>query len=304
MNNPTPFQTNAGTDPTQTVSAGWRHRFLVTFLALVAGTSPALAFPPAPTFTIHGIARDPFGWALKSTDQGTVVIKRNGAVIVEAPIDDTSRPGENFRALLPMDTNAADPYRAGAQTAGVSFTIEVRFPTVTMLISSLTASQRTIGQPAGMLFVDFTVGVDSDGDGIPDAWEWWQLGEMGIGPGDPRWTLATLGTGDFDHDGTSDYVEYLAGTFAFLADDSLRLAIDGFAPDGSAQLRALVVVEKTYRIESSNDLQTWTTASVRVGAPGAVLTTNYAATDTREVAIYAPISGAPTERFYRLTLVR
>ncbi len=271
-------------------------------LALLAPN--ALAFPPAPSFTIHGTARDPYGWALKGVDQGTVVIKRNGAVIAEAKINEAERAGENFRALLPMDGNPADPYRAGAQSAGVLFTIEVRFPTATMLVSSLTASKRTIGQPAGMLFVDFTVGVDSDGDGIPDAWEWWQLSEFGIGPGDPRWSLTTLGAGDFDHDGTSDYLEYLAGTFAFLSEDSLRLTIEGIESDGTPRLRAFLVVEKTYRVEFSTDLATWTPTPVRVGSRGAALLTNFVATDTQDVPIYAPITGGVGNRFYRLTLLR
>ena len=281
-----------------------RGRFLALALALVCTAGSAFAFPPAPPFTIHGIARDSYGWALKATDAGTVVIRRNGAIIAEAPVNETARSGENFRALVAMDTNPADPYRTGAQTTGTLFSIEVRFPTVTMPVASLTADRRTVGQPGGSLFLDFSVGVDSDGDGIPDSWEWWQLSEFGIGPGDPRWSLATLGRGDFDGDGTSDYVEYLAGTFAFLTEDKLGLAIDGFAPDGSAQLHALLVVDKVYRIESSLDLQTWTTQTVRPGAPGAALANTFTVGDTREVPIYAPLSGDRSQRFYRLVLVR
>lgn len=279
---------------------GWWFGFgCLAFLA-----SNALAFPPAPPFTIHGIARDPYGWALKSVDQGKVVVKRNGVVIAEASIDETGRPGENFRALVSMDTNAADPYRAGAQITGVLFTIEVRFPGATMLVSSVTAGQRTVGQPGNTLFLDFTVGLDSDGDGIPDAWEWWQLSEFGIGPGDPRWSLTTLGTGDFDRDGTSDYLEYLAGTFAFLAEDSLRLKIEGIEADGSARLRAIIVLDKNYRVEFSSDLKTWAPASVRVGAPNAALMTTFMAADTADVPIYAPGTGQAANRFYRLHLIR
>jgi hypothetical protein len=271
------------------------------FSAVLAST--AFAFPPAPPFTIHGVARDPYGWALKAVDQGTVVIKRSGTIIAQAPIDE-SRPGENFRAVLSMDSNSADPYRTGAQTPGVSFTVEVKFPSQTMLVSSLKASQLSIGQPGGDLFIDFTIGADTDGDGIPDAWEWWQLGEMGIGPGDPRYSLTTLGSGDFDKDGTSDYDEYLAGTFAFLAQESLSLSIEDLEADGTARLRTLLVVDKSYRVEFSTDLQTWTPASIRVGALTATLSTNFSIPDTRQVPLYAPVAGSPDQRFYRLVLVR
>jgi hypothetical protein len=272
-------------------------------LGLVLG-SAAFGFPPAPPFTIHGIARDAYGWALKSVDQGTVLIKRNGTVIAQASIDETARSGENFRVQLSMDSNSADPYRTGAQTPGVSFTIEVKFPSQTLLVSSLAASQLSVGQPGGILFVDFTIGADTDGDGIPDTWEWWQLGEMGIHPGDPRYSLATLGTGDYDQDGTSDYVEYLAGTFAFLAEDSLSLAIEDFEADGTARLRTLLVVDKTYRVDFSTDLQTWTPASVRVGTTTADLATTFTTADTRQVGLFAPVTGTPDQRFYRLVLVR
>ena len=272
------------------------------FSALLA--VQAFAFPPAPPFTIHGIARDPYGWALKSVDQGTVVIKQNGTVIAQAPINEATRPGENFRTQLSMDSNSADPYRTGAQTPGVSFTLEVKFPSQTMLVTSLKASQLSIGQPGGILFVDFTIGADTDGDGIPDAWEWWQLGEMGIGPGNPLWSLTTLGTGDYDRDGTSDYVEYLAGTFAFLAQDSLGLTIEDLEVDGAARLSTLLVADKNYRVEFSTNLQTWTPVAVRVGAPTAATANIVTIADTRQTALYAPVTGSPDQRFYRLVLLR
>ena len=273
-------------------------------LGLAGWASSAFAFPPAPTFTVHGIARDSYGWALKAVDQGVVVIKRNGMVIAEAEVNEALRAGENFRVLVPMDTNASDPYRAGALAAGVTFTLVVRFPTQTLLVSSLTATQRTIGQPAGMLFLDFTVGQDSDGDGIPDAWEWWQLTEFGVSTADPRWSLATLGRGDFDNDGSSDYIEYLAGTFAFLTEESLNLRISGFHTDGSAILRTLVVVDKTYRVESSTDLKTWTAVSVRPDLPLSAPLTLFTAANTYEVTLYSAASINQPALFYRLVLVR
>ncbi len=264
----------------------------------------AWAFPPAPTFTINGIVRDSFGWALKAGDLGTVVFKRDGLVIAEAPVDDLGRAGENFRTQLAMDTNQAQPYNDRSQSPGVQFTIEVRFPTQTLLVTSINSSQRTVGQPGGSVFIDFTIGVDSDGDGIPDAWEYWQLSELGIGFGDPRWSLTTLGTGDFDGDGLSDRNEYLAGTFAFLADDKLSLAIEGFETDGSARLRTVLVVDKSYRVEVSTDLINWSTVAVRPGSVAAPAQSLLKLDDTRETALYAPPIPGAERQFYRLILVR
>jgi hypothetical protein len=287
--------------PTSVSTRLARRSRLLALAVCAALSGEAFAFPPAPPFTIHGIARDSYGWALKAADEGVVVIKRNGTVIAEAAINESPRVGENFRLQLPMDVNPADAYLPTAQAPGVLFTIEVRFPSTTMLVSSLTASQRTVGQPGDNLFLDFTVGLDTDGDRIPDAWEWWQLSEMG---NDPSWSLATLGNGDFDGDGASDYLEYLAGTFAFLGTDVMKMNIDGIEADGSARLRAFVVVEKNYRVECTTDLVNWVTASVRVESTTAALQTNIEAADTREITLYSPVTGPPGNRFYRLRLIR
>ena len=50
-------------------------------------------------------------------------------------------------------------------------------------------------------------GPDIDGDGLPDAWEFFQTN-----------TLAVLGAGDFDSDGVPDSDEYVAGTHPLDAD--------------------------------------------------------------------------------------
>lgn len=263
----------------------------------------ALAFPPAPTFTIHGIARDSYGWALKASDNATVVLKVNATVIATAPVSESPRAGENFRLAVPMDTRPTDPYRTGAQTTGNFFSIEVRFPNTTMPVAFLTASQNKVGKPGEMLFVDFTVGEDSDGDGIPDAWEWWQLGEMGIGPDDPRWSLTTLGSGDFDGDGTSDKIEYLAGTFAFLSEEKLALEITGFDEDRTPRLAAFVVIGKTYRVERTTNLTAWQGVPVRLDSETAEPSTSFTSADTRE-AVIRPAEAPLPNAFYRLVLVR
>lgn len=271
-------------------------------------TGLAQAFPPAPTFTIHGVARDSYGWALRATDSATVVLKVNGTVIATAPINESPRAAENFRLAVPMDTNPTDPYRTGAQTIGNLFSIEVRFPNSTMPVAFLSAAQNKIGEPGEMLFIDFTVGVDSDGDGIPDAWEWWQLSEMGIGPGDPLWSLDTFGDGDFDGDGVSDYIEYLAGTFAFLNDPN-SLKIIGFNEEGTPILAAHLVAGKTYRIERTTDLSDWQRIPVRLddGSDESETSdeaiTNFTADDTREFVI-RPAEATLPRAFYRLVLVR
>jgi len=172
-----------------------------------------------------------------------------------------------------------------------------------MLVTTLRAEQKNIGEPGGMLFIDFSVGEDSDGDGIPDAWEWWQLSEMGIGPGHPLWSLDTLGNGDFDGNGVSDYIEYLAGTFAFLSEETFGLKVDGFEEDGTVRLSTLLVVAKTYRIEYSDDLKEWNPLPVRLGNPAAVAQTTFTPNNTHLTEIFAAPAPGGT-RLYRLRLLR
>ena len=54
---------------------------------------------------------------------------------------------------------------------------------------------------AGIKTLTLDAGADTDGDGIPDAWEYAQAGD-----------LTTLGAGDADGDGENDKQEYLADT--------------------------------------------------------------------------------------------
>ena len=56
-------------------------------------------------------------------------------------------------------------------------------------------------------------GPDSDGDGIPDAWELSWFGNL----------MTANGTSDFDGDGMSDKAEYLAGTSPVDREDNLRI---------------------------------------------------------------------------------
>jgi len=277
-------------------------RTIAIVAAVVCGR--ASAFPPAPTFTIHGVARDAFGWALTSNDRATVVLKANGVVVATSPVGASTRPSENFRLAVPMDTRQIDSYRLGAQTTGNLFAIEVRFPNTTLPVATVNSADNRVGKPGEMLFIDFTLGSDSDGDGIPDAWEWWQLSEMGIGPGHELWSLNTFGKGDFDGNGISDYVEYLAGTFAFLSEETFALKIEGFDDDRSPRLVAFLVSGKTYRVESTTDMKTWTRVPVRLDPAEAESRISFTSADTREASLWPADPPANPATFYRLVLLR
>ena len=143
---------------------------------------------------------------------------------------------------------------------GSAFTLGIVLHDVTYYPLEM-STPRTVGRPGQRVRLDLTLGVDSDGDGIPDAWEQSQLYAGGILPGPEGWDLSQLDRdGDFDGDGLSNWHEYIAGTFAADATDYLALQIIAASAE-HAQLRFFGIHGKTYSLESSTDLQTWTAAT-------------------------------------------
>ncbi len=89
---------------------------------------------------------------------------------------------------------------------------------------------------------------DIDGDGLPDAWERYHfLSETAARPDE-----------DSDHDGRSNFVECMTGTDPNNASSrfDMRLALDSVP--GQFVLTWPSVAGKTYRVEVSDDMQTFT----------------------------------------------
>ncbi|HXS67710.1 MAG TPA: hypothetical protein VN761_02635, partial [Candidatus Polarisedimenticolia bacterium] len=83
---------------------------------------------------------------------------------------------------------------------------------------------------------------DSDGDGLPDAWETQYFGTLAYGAND-----------DPDHDGLSNYQEYIAGTDPGNANSVLRVT-DINAASGQVNLTWNSVAGKTYTIYSASQI--------------------------------------------------
>ncbi len=225
------------------------------------------AFPPAPFFTLHGMVRDEQGNAL-NIDGAYVSLLKNGVEVLQTPIRSSRLPDQNYQFRLRMDMQrpGTATYTSLVSGAGAAFTLGVVLNNVTYLPIEM-STPRSVGQPGQRVRLDLTLGVDSDGDGIPDAWEQSQLYAGGVMPGENGWDLSLMTRdGDFDRDGISNWFEYIAGTFASDAGDYLALQVFP-ARAGNLRLRFFGIYGKVYTLESSTDLQTWSPAPFFLSDP-------------------------------------
>jgi hypothetical protein len=142
----------------------------------------------------------------------------------------------------------------------------------------ISGAANTLAQARYYRLIDVTVPQDSDADGMPDAFE--------IANGlDPNATDAAL---DPDGDGQSNFQEYQAGTNP--QSFASRLTLTGVARSGAnITISWSSVTGKNYRVRTSDNLQSWSTAASSVPATGSTTSWSAPVTDQR--------------RFYRVELV-
>jgi len=126
-------------------------------------------------------------------------------------------------------------------------------------------------------------GPDTDGDGIPDAWEYLHAGN-----------LTTMNaTTDNDGDGMKDIAEYVADTDPFDASDNLRITALSVNSGGStSKVTWTSHSTRLYQVQSRVDL---TTGSWATNTPPGRVSPDVGATTTRSVP-----DTAATQRFFRV----
>lgn len=235
-------------------------------LTVMSASSVAFAFPPAPHHTIEGVVRDSFGYEIE--DEGTVYLKTGDGVQIAAPLLPGLLAEVSYRMEVPMDAGIAPgSYKATALSPLVPFTMEVQIGSQRYLPIEMKGATPEMGAAGGTSYIDLTLGVDEDGDGLPDAWELDLLHKLkrlnGIEDIDPD--------GDLDHDGLTNYEEYLAHTYAYDLVEGLALAVVSMDEDAYT-LEFLAVDGHRYTIHESFDMQTWTVAKFSIqSGDGAVL---------------------------------
>ena len=114
---------------------------------------------------------------------------------------------------------------------------------------------KRIGLPGQTTNLDLTIGEDSDGDGLPDAWE-----RALLKNGD---NLADINPNDdADGDGMSNLEEYISGNYAFDKDDGLKVDIVS-VHDEHVTIKFLGISGRSYLPFMSNDLKIYLSSRVQ-----------------------------------------
>jgi hypothetical protein len=229
-----------------------------------------------------------------------VILEAGGSGLARAPIAAGLEPAVNYRLAIPLDSGATpDLYKPTALRPTVPFRLRVKVGPVTYLPIEMTGAVQLLTRPGETTRVDLTLGVDSDGDGLPDAWERALIQSLG-----GNLTLQDIRPeDDSDADGMSNLDEYLAGTYAFDPADGFELAIVTTA-NGGPWLEFTAIRGRSYTIYASEDLQGWTPVAFNLptDAPDAPGRQDFFAADTRliRVRIHTLSPGAPAWRFFKL----
>jgi len=283
-----------------TLSSPSRHLFGRLVFALLLVTGIAHAFPPAPYYTLYGMVRDQVGQTV--TAEGAVVILLKGGVEVGRTPITSSRLDQSYELNVRIDQNRSGTtfYSEKAIAAGGLFSVVVSMNNEFFYPIEVSGNL-TAGKGGERVKLDLTLGEDKDKDGLPDVWEAWQLYQAGLYPDENgEWDLSLIDRdGDFDGDGQSNWLEYLAGTFAGDATETFGLTIKEKLP-ASVRFEFYGITGKVYTIESSLDMKTWTRVPFAVGAPSAGNNAHQAAEVGIVSAFTAPRSS--TSEFYRLSV--
>ena len=269
------------------------HLAVVGFLGLVSFVLQA--GQPQPPAIVYGQIRDEYGHPMDSGAEVVVVDQSNATnECGRYVLDGSIYVGVNYRISIPLE-DVPPLLRPNAALPGSSGKVKVLINDVEQPI--VPAGDFTIPQPGGVLKMDFSIAQDSDGDGLPDAWEELMVAWSGglfttIEDIDPE--------EDFDGDGMTNREEYLAGTLPFLATDLFEITHS--QPDagtGRIALSFTTVSGRRYHILSSGKLGggDWVQVASSLASDGELQYQIFDGTG-REMTVY--VDGSLAKAFFRI----
>jgi len=214
------------------------------------------AYPPAPHHTLHGVLRDEYGTPIDLT--GTeIILETSSGIRIKTLVNPGIETGSNYRLEVPMDAGLlSSAYQPTALRPTVPFRIRVKVGGATYLPIEMKGDYAKLGKPSERTRLNLTLGEDSDGDLLPDAWE--RLVNPDISQVHPN--------GDAGN-GMTYLDTYYVGTYVVDPKQGFTLEMRGIQ-QGAAQLQFLAVTGRAYVVEGSSDLKSWQPVSFRVKSEG------------------------------------
>jgi hypothetical protein len=275
-------------------------RFLLFSLFV---SQSGFAYPPAPPSTIFGKIRGEFGFGL-TDGQTSLLLLADGVEVARASISESGAFGENYRLTLPVDLNPAKGvYRTAAldPNASVIYSFAAERNGTRQVVSKVESVTADPAPESGAVKqINFILGEDTDGDGLPDDWERFQAGLLGNVEGNPLDVFTA--TGDRDGDGLSDRGEYVAGTFALLFEDGLNFRVNKVDANRRADLSFLAIDGKSYRIESSSDFKIWSPVEFSLSDDPFETFFVYRSEEVEEIVVVAEPAETTEKVIYRLVV--
>ncbi len=270
-----------------------RRLALAALLGIAALDRVAVAYPPAPSHIFYGMLRDEYGTPI-DVPGAEVIMETSSGVRLKTTINPGIEVGANYRLEAPMDAGFLSTlYKPTALRPTAPFKIKVRIAGVTYLPIEMQGDYAKLGQPGQRTRLNLTLGEDSDGDGLPDAWE--RLINADISQVNPN---SNAGNG-------LNYLQtYYAGTYAVDPANGFDLSIVGFNA-GAPQLEFLAVTGRTYMVLGSSDLMEWRSIPFRVPAEGtnAPVRASFRTDAVKDVKLEVSVDESETPpTFFRLML--
>lgn len=276
--------------------------FKTIILLLLLSIFPLHAFPPAPYYTLYGTVRDQVGQTI-TAEGAEIILLKNDMEIGRTSINSTLWLDQNYELNIRIDHNRSGTtlYNEQAIPAQSLFSLVVEMNGSRFYPIEVSGTL-TAGKGGERVRLDLNLGADSDNDGVPDVWEQWQLYQAGYYPDENgNWPIHLIDrNGDFDGDGSSNWLEYLAGTFAGDATENFTLAIKEKL-SGSVRFEFFAITGKSYTIERSIDAQTWTRIPFSIAVPATEEISHTASSIGILSAFTTPLSGT-TKEFFRLSV--
>ena len=272
--------------------------FRLVLAASLLAPAAAWAYPPNPYHLIFGTVRDEYGTPIQNAQAQVYLVATSGSQS-KTFIQPNLAIGVNYQLPVPMDSLLKpDLYRSNALAAGAAFKMYVVIGNTTNVPIVSTSTVTNLGRPMEMTRIDLFLGVDSNGDGIPDAWELAFLAALGS-----NLALGDLNAGmDLAHNGRTLMQEYLRGPYAFDVERPLTVQMLEFN-GGAPLLEFPVSAGASYSVLGSTNLEEWTVLPFRLPSEGSsgATRTNFTASASQalQVQVVAPDS-EPKAQFFRI----